>query len=352
MIVADDGDRARELSETWWSSLVLCRHAQGSSRGLPQVAGVRQDFFTVLSGVEERAGRVAAMRVRFGPYVLDLESRQLLRGDDVVHLSPKAFELLSILVSHRPKALSKSDLQERLWPGTFVVEKNLANLVSEIRDAFGDDPANPRFIRTVHRFGYAFRETVPRGETGRPASRGGDVSFRLKWMNGRVTLEEGEHVIGRDPDTSMKGPLESRHTSSERADAREHARRIAIRARAARRRSRDANGFGDPVSALPHRLRAPDVCDASIRARHTRRAHSQVGPRAAHSEFDDASLRPGIMRSPDTPHVERTSCAYVGRGHGHHDLVAQHARQRDAGFVRALSARPGGAPTGPPRPAV
>ena len=143
------------------------------------------------------------MRVRFSPYVLDLESRQLLRGDDVVHLSPKAFDLLSILVSHRPKALSKSDLQERLWPGTFVVEKNLANLVSEIRDAIGDDPSNPRFIRTVHRFGYAFRETVPRGEAGRSASRGGEVSFRLKWMNSRVTLEEGEHVIGRDPDAEI-----------------------------------------------------------------------------------------------------------------------------------------------------
>ena len=64
------------------------------------------------------------MRVRFSPYVLDLESRQLLRGDDVVHLSPKAFDLLSILVSNRPKAFSKSDLLERLWPGTFVVEKN------------------------------------------------------------------------------------------------------------------------------------------------------------------------------------------------------------------------------------
>ena len=143
------------------------------------------------------------MRVRFGPYVLELESRQLLRGDDVVHLSPKAFDLLSMLVSNRPKALSKSDLQERLWPGTFVVEKNLANLVGEIRQAIGDDPSNPRFIRTVHRFGYAFRDQAPRGELGRPESRGGEVSFRLKWMNGRVTLEEGEHVIGRDPDAEI-----------------------------------------------------------------------------------------------------------------------------------------------------
>ena len=143
------------------------------------------------------------MRVRFSPYVLDLESRQLVRGDEVVHLSPKAFDLLSILVSARPKALSKSDLQERLWPATFVVEKNLANLVSEIREAIGDDPSNPRFIRTVHRFGYAFRDTPPRHER-KGAERGGsDRSFRLKWTTGRVTLEDGEHVIGRDPDAEI-----------------------------------------------------------------------------------------------------------------------------------------------------
>ena len=95
-------------------------------------------------------------------------TRELLRDGHSVPLSPKAFDLLSILVADRPKAISKSDLQERLWPATFVVEKNLANLVSEIRDALGDDPSNPRFIRTVHRFGYAFRETLPRAETGRP----------------------------------------------------------------------------------------------------------------------------------------------------------------------------------------
>ena len=143
------------------------------------------------------------MRLPFGPYLLDLESRQLLRGADVVHLSPKAFELLGILISHRPKALSKGELQERLWPNTFVVEKNLANLVGEIREAIGDDPSNPQFIRTVHRFGYAFRDEVPRGAAGRATSRGGDVSFRLKWTGGRLTLAEGEHLIGRDPDAEI-----------------------------------------------------------------------------------------------------------------------------------------------------
>ena len=131
------------------------------------------------------------MRVRFGTFVLDQETRELLSGDARVPLSPKAFDLLSILIAHRPKAMAKSDLQERLWPTSFVVEKNLANLIGEIRDALGDDPSNPRFIRTVHRFGYAFREPLPRARTS-AASRGGAVSFIVKWVNGRVTLDEGD----------------------------------------------------------------------------------------------------------------------------------------------------------------
>ena len=90
-----------------------------------------------------------------------------------------------------------------MWPKTFVVEKNLANLVGEIREAIGDDPSNPQFIRTVHRFGYAFRDELPAAAVRRSTNRGGDVSFRLKWTGGRVTLEEGDHLIGRDPDAEI-----------------------------------------------------------------------------------------------------------------------------------------------------
>jgi non-specific serine/threonine protein kinase len=98
-------------------------------------------------------------RWTFGDFVFDLDAHELVRAGTPVSLSPKAFRLLGLLIECHPRALSKTELQERLWPGTFVVEKNLTNLVSEIREALGDDPATPRFIRTVHRFGYAFRET-------------------------------------------------------------------------------------------------------------------------------------------------------------------------------------------------
>ncbi len=99
-------------------------------------------------------------RWTFGDFVLNLDTHELERAGAPVSLSPKAFELLDILVENHPKALSKTELQARLWPGTYVVEKNLTNLVSEIRAALGDDPLHPRFIRTVHRFGYAFREAT------------------------------------------------------------------------------------------------------------------------------------------------------------------------------------------------
>ena len=82
-------------------------------------------------------------RVCFGDFVLDPETRELCRGGDPIPLSPKAYQLLEILVANRPKALSKIALQERLWPDAFVVEKNLVNLIAEIRKALDDDRDTP-----------------------------------------------------------------------------------------------------------------------------------------------------------------------------------------------------------------
>jgi len=142
------------------------------------------------------------MRVHFGTFVLDPETRELRRGGVAVSLSPKAYDLLSLLVANRPKAMAKSALLEHLWPTTFVVEKNLANLIGEIREALGDEPSKPRFIRTIHRFGYAFRETSAMTEPG--AAPGLDAaSCLVTWVNGRIRLGVGDHVLGRDPDVEV-----------------------------------------------------------------------------------------------------------------------------------------------------
>jgi DNA-binding winged helix-turn-helix (wHTH) protein len=105
------------------------------------------------------------LKLRFDDFTLDDDTRQLLRPDREVHLSPKAFDLLAMLLAARPRALPKAVLHTGLWPDTFVSEANLAMLVAEIRSALGDDARTPRFVRTVQRYGYAFhgtRFTAPR----------------------------------------------------------------------------------------------------------------------------------------------------------------------------------------------
>jgi DNA-binding winged helix-turn-helix (wHTH) protein len=155
--------------------------------------------------------RVDVVKVQFGAFILDDDTRQLTHGRQVVHLTPKAFELLQTLVAERPKVLSKTELQQQLWPDTFVAEANLSNLVAEIRDALGDRPRAPRFIRTAHGFGYAFcgdATTLVAAPTTAP-DRG---TCWLEWGRRRFGLDVGEHVIGRDPglEVTLDGSTVSR----------------------------------------------------------------------------------------------------------------------------------------------
>jgi DNA-binding winged helix-turn-helix (wHTH) protein len=143
------------------------------------------------------------VRLRLGDLTFDGESRQLLRGADEVHLSPKAFELLKVLIDRRPRALSKQELHEHLWPDTFVSEVNLASLIAEVRSALGDTAHEPTFIRTARRFGYAFcgnaAEATELVVVDLPAS--------FCWLikdGRRVPLKAGENLLGRDLDDGIR----------------------------------------------------------------------------------------------------------------------------------------------------
>jgi DNA-binding winged helix-turn-helix (wHTH) protein len=96
------------------------------------------------------------MRVLFGSFTLDRDAKALSSEGHSVHLTPKALQLLERLVDEQPRAVSKHELWKWLWPDTFVGEGSLANLITEIRTALGDDPREPRYIRTVSRHGYRF----------------------------------------------------------------------------------------------------------------------------------------------------------------------------------------------------
>jgi len=145
------------------------------------------------------------VRIRFEPFILDRDTRQLLRGRREVHLAPKAFELLQALVLERPRVLSKAVLQQRLWPETFVAEANLSNLVAELREALGDRARDPRFIRTAHGFGYAFCGDAAdlSAAPATPASADRPACW-LEWGRRRFPLSIGENVAGRDPDVAVR----------------------------------------------------------------------------------------------------------------------------------------------------
>lgn len=139
------------------------------------------------------------MRLSFADCVFDPDTREVFRGGERLAISPKAFALLDLLIKHRPKAASKAEIHERLWPDTHVSEANLANLVVELRAALGDDARKPSIIRTVARFGYAFSaEAAPeRGSRGGIPDSGGLV-YRLVWGRREIALDPGDNLIGRD----------------------------------------------------------------------------------------------------------------------------------------------------------
>jgi len=141
------------------------------------------------------------VNVRFGEFTLDTDTRQVLGAGGVLHLSPKAYELLKILVENRPRVLAKNEIHEHLWPSTFVSEVNLATLIGEIRDALGDDARKPRFIRTAHGFGYAFCGTTI--AEALPSAMQVSLFCWLVREGRRLPLRNGENVLGRDPEDGI-----------------------------------------------------------------------------------------------------------------------------------------------------
>ncbi|HJT16440.1 MAG TPA: FHA domain-containing protein, partial [Thermoanaerobaculia bacterium] len=145
------------------------------------------------------------MRAVFDRFAFDSDRRELLAGSDPVHLGPKAFQLLEILIANRPRPIRKEELYESIWTDAVVDESNLAGLVKELRAALGDDARQPRFIRTVHGFGYAFC-----GERH-------DAAFVL-FKDRQLPLHEGVNILGRDASNDVQiddSPVSRKHASIE-----------------------------------------------------------------------------------------------------------------------------------------
>jgi DNA-binding winged helix-turn-helix (wHTH) protein len=135
------------------------------------------------------------MVVQFGAFALDVARRYVSCGDRIIHVTPKAFDLLQVLIDQAPRVVEKRELHERLWPGTFVSDATLVGLVKELRRVLDDHDPKAPIIRTAHRVGYAFCPEVVRDAPVRPAG----ASHWLVLHGRRAALQQGENVIGRNP---------------------------------------------------------------------------------------------------------------------------------------------------------
>jgi DNA-binding winged helix-turn-helix (wHTH) protein len=201
--------------------------------------GARPEFSAPVAG--------DGVALRFGLFSLETGTRQLLRDGREVTLSPKAFQLLLLLVENRSRAMSRQELHQQLWPSTFVLETNLAGLVAEIRRALEDVAEKPTFVRTMHRFGYRFIGDVYEADAPLPSGEA-EVKYWLVWETRQVPLTEGDNIVGRGTDASVwiDAPGVSRH----------HARIVVQRGEATLEDLGSKNGTfigGDRVT-IPRRL--------------------------------------------------------------------------------------------------
>jgi DNA-binding winged helix-turn-helix (wHTH) protein len=159
------------------------------------------------------------LRLRFGECVLDTGLRQLTRGGRAVPLAPKAFRLLEILAERRPRPVTQAELRKLVWPEAVVGGTTVARILCEVRAAIGDEARTARFIRTVHRFGYAFcgPAVVDAAEDARPSA------CAVQWGAQLIALAPGENLIGRASDAVISISLRAvsrRHARIQVADGR------------------------------------------------------------------------------------------------------------------------------------
>jgi len=130
------------------------------------------------------------MRISFGPFAFDRQNRLLWRDGAEVALPPRVLGVLEVLIDRPGQVVARQDLLDGVWKDAFVTDTSLAEAVSSLRQALGDDPQAPRYIQTVHRRGYRFLAPISQPVVAPPdveghASRGW---LLVPWSAALVTL--------------------------------------------------------------------------------------------------------------------------------------------------------------------
>src|SRR5215813_2607410 len=125
---------------------------------------------------------MAGMLYRFGPFQFDPNTRLLYRADERIALTPKAADLLLVLLQHDRRLLGKEELLRLVWPDTFVEDGNLSKHIFFLRKTLGETDEGAAYIETVPKRGYRFVGPVDRADGDNGAA---------------IEVEEGtrEHIV-------------------------------------------------------------------------------------------------------------------------------------------------------------
>jgi len=148
--------------------------------------------------------------LNFGQFHFDQAARRLTKASEPIHLTSKAVDLLTLLSSRHPDAVAKKEIHQHLWPDTFVSDVSLTTLIFELRSALGESARKPRFIRTVHGYGYAFQ-----GDSAQNDADANNTPFCIIHDGRDVGLIRGENLIGRSRDCRVR--LDSNRVSRHHA---------------------------------------------------------------------------------------------------------------------------------------
>ena len=100
------------------------------------------------------------MLVRFADCDVDLDRVEIHRGDDLVPVEPQVFDVLTYLIEHRERVVTKEELLDNIWGDRFVSESALTSRIKSARQALGDNGRDQAVIKTIHGRGYRFVATV------------------------------------------------------------------------------------------------------------------------------------------------------------------------------------------------
>ena len=153
---------------------------------------------------------------RVGDWLVEPNLDRISRGGEVRTLRPRVTELLVCLAERPGELASREHLVDGVWQTEFVTVSALTHLVAELRRALGDDAEDPRYVETIPRRGYRLiAEVAPAGPT---PDRTSDAALRFLLVDPEgveIALGEGENVIGRSPDATVR--VDSREVSRRHA---------------------------------------------------------------------------------------------------------------------------------------